>query len=238
MIGQALSATHVLMLVGVLFGAVAQSATGMGFSLVAAPVLILHLGPREGVAATVMLAALSSVVPLLRDGRHIRPLEVTRLLAPMLLCTPLLAAALRGVDTDVLAMTAGAGVVVAVGVLASGIRWSWLRRPSGAVATSGASAFLNVIGGVGGPPIGLYAANSDWEPATVRANLHGVFIVQNIATSLVLGMVFPDAFELLALALGTIVGMVLAPRIPTARLRVVVLGLSLVGGIALISRAL
>ncbi|MGV9838327.1 TSUP family transporter [Nocardia niigatensis] len=238
MIGHAVSATHVLMLGGVLFGAVAQSATGMGFSLVAAPLLVLHLGPREGVAATVMLAALSSVAPLLRDGRHVRPLEVTRLLAPMLLCTPLIAAALHGIDTDLLAMTAGAGVIVAVGVLASGIRWSWLRRPWGAVATSGASAFLNVIGGVGGPPIGLYAANSDWEPATVRANLHSVFIVQNITTALILGIAVPDSLELLALVIGTVIGMALATRIPTARMRLVVLGISLLGGIALIGRAI
>ncbi|MGW3498911.1 TSUP family transporter [Streptomyces sp. NPDC001020] len=224
---------HLLALVGVLLGAVAQSATGMGFSLLAAPALVLYLGPRNGVAMTVALATLSSLLPFLRDGRQARAGEVLRLLVPTLLCTPLIALALRGVNTRWLAPAAGAGVVVAVCVLASGVRWEWLRRPGGAVAAGAASALLNVVGGVGGPPIGIYAANADWEPATTRGNLYALFTVQNIATALAVGIVLPGLSELAALALGTACGMLLAPRIPTKAVRAAVLALSLLGGVGL-----
>ncbi|MEV6162444.1 TSUP family transporter [Streptomyces sp. NPDC052052] len=228
---------HLLALAGVLFGAVAQSATGMGFSLLAAPALVLYLGPQQGVATTVVLATLSSALPFLRDGRHARPREVLRLLVPTLLCTPLIALALRGVDTRWLAPAAGAGVVVGVCVLASGVRWKWLRRPQGAVAAGAASALLNVVGGVGGPPIGLYAAHADWEPAVTRGNLHSFFIVQNCATALAVGIALPGPSELVALALGTACGMLLAPRVPTKTLRTAVLAVSLLGGIGLVGGA-
>ncbi|MFR9752045.1 TSUP family transporter [Nocardia sp. 004] len=234
MTGTVLSGAHVLALVGILFGAIAQSATGMGFSLVAAPLLVLYLGPRTGVAAVVVLAALSSVAPLLRDGRHARPSEVGRILVPMLLCTPVIAVLLRGIDTRPLAVIAGCGVIVSVGVLASGVRWHWLRHPVGAIATGGASALLNVVGGVGGPPVGLYAANAEWEPARARANLHCIFLLQNLVTAAILGIRFPGYTELAVLAAGTGLGMLLAPRVPAARLRQVVLGVSLLGGITLV----
>lgn len=228
---------HLLALAGVLLGAVAQSATRMGFSLLAAPALVLYLGPHQGVAATLALATLSSLLPLLRDGRHARPGEVVRLLVPTLLCTPLIALALRGVNTHWLAPAAGAGVVVAVGLLGSGVRWDWLRRPAGALAAGAASALLNVIGGVGGPPIGLYAANADWGPATTRGNLYGLFVVQNIVTALAVGVVLPGAAELAALVLGTAGGMLLGPRMPSKVLRNAVLAMSLLGGIGLLSGA-
>ncbi|MGB7820350.1 MAG: TSUP family transporter, partial [Ornithinibacter sp.] len=71
----------------VALGGLAQSATGMGFSLVAAPALILVVGPRDGVATVLALAVLASVLPLTRDWRNSRPREASRLLVPTLLLT-------------------------------------------------------------------------------------------------------------------------------------------------------
>ncbi|WP_403020907.1 TSUP family transporter [Salinibacterium sp. GXW1014] len=227
-----------LSLLGITVGAFVQAATGMGFSLVSAPLLIMHLGPREGVAAVVVLAALSSLLPLARDGRHGQPGAVARLLIPTLLCTPLIAWGLADVDTRWLALVAGLGVIVAVGILASGVRWKWLRHPLGAISTGATSALLNVVGGVGGPPIGIYAANAGWAAVTTRANMHSFFIVQNLATALVLGIVLPGLSQLAALAVGTVLGVWLAPRVSAPLLRWVVLGISLIGGVSLVVGAL
>jgi len=235
MIHELLTGTQLLALAGVALGAAIQASTGMGFSLAAAPVLILHLGPRDGVAVTLLLAVLASVVPLLRDGRHARAADVARLLVPTLLFTPPIALALRGVDTRWLALAAGTGIVVAVALLARGVRWRWLNRPSGAVATGAASALLNVVGGVGGPPIGIYAANSGWEPRTSRANLLFFFLVQNLVTALVLGIVLPGVPELAALALGTVCGTLFSSRIPAGVLRAALLGVSFAGGVGLLA---
>ena len=69
-----------LVLAAVAAGALAQAVTGMGFSLVAAPALVLALGPERGVPAVLLLAVLASLVPLTRDWRHVRVPDATRLL--------------------------------------------------------------------------------------------------------------------------------------------------------------
>lgn len=218
----------------VALGGLAQSSTGMGFSLVAAPALILTAGARDGVATVLVLAVLASVIPLTRDWRNSRPREATRLLVPTLLFTPLVAYLLRGVDTRWLALGAGTGVLVGVALLASGWRSPRLKHLPGTTATGLSSAILNVIGGVGGPPIGLYAANADWAPHHTRATLQSFFLVQNIVTVAVVGIVLPSWQQVLALVLGTGAGMLAAPRLPVWVSRAGVLGVSVVGGVALI----
>ncbi|MFD1828021.1 sulfite exporter TauE/SafE family protein [Mumia zhuanghuii] len=227
-----------LALLGILVGALAQAATGMGFSLVAAPFMVTALGPREGVAATVLLAVFASTVPLVRDRREVQPGAVTRMLLPTLVCTPLIAWAVRDVETRWLGLAGGVGVVIAVALLASGLRSRWLGTPQAAVLTGATSAALNVVGGVGGPPIGLYAANAGWEPQVMRANLTAFFLVQNLATALVLGVHLPGAPQLAVLGVGTAAGMLLASRLTPSRVRTGILALSLLGGLGLVGGAL
>ncbi|MGW6395096.1 TSUP family transporter [Streptomyces sp. NPDC055103] len=233
-----LTSPHLLALIGVFAGAVAQSATGMGFSLIAAPLMVVCLGPHEGVASTVVLAALASVLPLARDRRHTRVVDVIRLLVPTVVCTPLFAFAFRGMSTRWLAVIAGAGVLAAVALLASGVRSRWMSGRHGALAAGAGSALLNVVGGVGGPPIGLYAANAEWDAATTRGSLSAFFIVQNLVTALLLGFVAPGAEELSALVAGTACGVLIARRLPSALLRTAVLSVSTAGGLGLITGAL
>jgi uncharacterized membrane protein YfcA len=225
-----------LLVVGaVAVGAAAQAATGMGFSLVAAPALVAALGPRQGVGTVLLLAVLASLVPLSRDWRHARPHDALRLLVPTLACTPLVALALRSADTSRVAIAAGLGVLAGVALLASGVRWAWLRRRRGAVVAGLGSAVLNVVGGVGGPPIGLYAANADWGPRQTRGTLSVFFLVQNLVTAVVVGLTLPHWPTLVALVVGVTTGMVLAPRLPAAALRTTVLLVSAVGGLALVA---
>lgn len=223
-----------LAVLAVAVGGLAQASTGMGFSLVSAPALILASGARDGVATVLALAVLASVIPLTRDWRNSRPREATRLLIPTLMFTPVIAFLLRGVDTRWLALGAGIGVLVGVALLASGWRSHHLSRLPGTTVTGLSSATLNVVGGVGGPPIGLYAANADWEPHHTRATLQAFFLVQNIVTVAVVGFILPTWPMVLALVVGTALGMLLAPRLPVRVARAGVLGVSVAGGVALI----
>lgn len=218
----------------VLVGAFAQGVTGMGFSLVAAPVLVAVLGHAEGVATVLVLAAGSSVIPLAREGRHAQVRPVAGLLAVTLLATPLVALVLRDVDADLLALAGGAGVVLGVVLLATGLRSARLRRPEGVVATGLGSAALNVVGGVGGPPVGLWVANADWDPARTRGTLHVFLIVQNLATALVVGWVTPAWPLLAALVVGSLAGITVAPRMSVGAARGGILLVSALGGVALV----
>ncbi len=233
-----LPSPEVAALVAVAGGALAQSATGMGFSLVAAPALVALLGPRDGVATVLVLAVLASLVPLTRDWRFGRPRDLARVLVPTLLATPLVALALRGADTRWMALAAGAGVLAGVALLASGMSWEWLRRPAGAATAGVSSAVLAVVGGVGGPPVGLWAANAGWSPRSTRATLQTYLLLQNLVTVAVLGLVRPDWRLVLALVAGGVVGTLLAPRLPAGLARVGVLAASLVGGFALVANSL
>ncbi|BAJ33259.1 MULTISPECIES: TSUP family transporter [Kitasatospora] len=218
-------------------GAFAQATTGMGFSLVAAPALIAALGPHRGVPAVLLLAVLASLLPLSRDWRHARRRDTGRLLLPALLGAPLAGWLLGRLDTRILAVAAGCGVLAGCALLASGLRSAFLCRPAGAWVSGLGSAGLNVIGGVGGPPIGLYAANAGWAPREARATLHAFFLVQNTATAAVLGVTLPSWPTLAALAAGAAAGMALSPRLSPAATRTGVLAVSCAGALALIATA-
>ncbi|MFE6974255.1 sulfite exporter TauE/SafE family protein [Streptomyces sp. NPDC057682] len=222
----------------VALGAFAQASTGMGFSLVAAPVLIAAFGPHRGVPMVLVLAVGASLLPLSRDWRHARPRDAGRLLLPAVLGTPVAAWLLGAMDTRVLAAAAGCGVLVGVALLGRGVRSSFLNTPAGAWLTGLGSAGLNVIGGVGGPPVGLYAANAGWPARETRATLHTFFLVQNLVTAAVLGFALPPWPAVAALAAGAAAGMVSAPRLPATATRVGVLAVSCAGGLTLVGSAL
>ncbi|GAA3518562.1 TSUP family transporter [Nocardioides daeguensis] len=217
-------------LLAIAVGAVAQAATGMGFSLVAAPFLAAVMGPRDGVAVTILLAALSSVAPLWGNRAHVDPRAVGRLLVPTLAFTPLVAWAVHDVETRWLALGGGVGVIVATLLLASGLRSPWLRRREAVVAVGAASATLNVVGGVGGPPVGLYVANAGWEAQRARGTLQAFFGIQNLVTAVIVGVVLPDPAQLAALVAGTTAGLLLANRMGLATVRAGILAVSLFGG--------
>jgi uncharacterized membrane protein YfcA len=223
-----------LVVISIAAGAIAQAVTGMGFSLVSAPALLAYLGPREGVAVVVVLAAMSSVFPLSRQWRSVRLGSAGALLLPILVSTPAIAMALAGADTRLVAVAAGAAVVAGVVLLARGASWAWFRGLPGALAAGVASAVLNVVGGVGGPPIGMYAANTDWDPAQTRATLQFIFLVQNVVTALVVGFVAPTWWMIATLLVATVVGAFLMTRVPAATARLAVLGVAGLGGVSLV----
>jgi uncharacterized protein len=223
-----------LAVMGVAFGGLAQSVTGLGFALVAAPGLIAVLGPHQGVGVVVLLGTLASVLPLMGHLRRVRVRDTATLLVPTLLATPIVAALLAGMETATVAIAAGIAVIIGVVALWRGFTWDRLVSLPGAVGTGIASAALNVIGGVGGPPVGLYAANAGWDPPESRATLQAFFLVQGIVTVAVVGLTWPDPWMVVALVIGTLVGMRLAPRIPEGAARLAVLGVAAFGGVALI----
>ncbi len=224
----------VVAVAGVVLGGIAQSVTGLGFALVAAPALISLLGPSQGVGVVVLLGALAAVLPLVGQWRRVRVRDTATLLVPTLLATPIVAAVLKGMDTATVAIAAGVAVIIGVIALWRGLTWARLVSLPGAVGTGITSAALNVIGGVGGPPIGLYAANARWDPPESRASLQAFFLIQGIATVAVVGLTWPDPWMVGALVIGTVAGMWLAPRIPEPIARLAVLGVAAFGGVALI----
>lgn len=227
---------------GVAAGATAQAVTGFGFALVAAPALVAALGPTQGVSVVCVLGVLASVLPYAREARHTDWRAVALWWVPTLVISLLLGAALAGVDARLLSALSGVAVIVAVALLARGRTSVRLAGRRGAVLAGAVSGAMNLIGGVGGPPVALYAANAGWPIERVRPTLLAFFAVQNAVTVAVIGWVWPSAALVVALVvalvIGSVLGVALASRLDAAAVRTAVLGVAAAGGAALIAGAL
>ena len=141
---------------------------------------------------------------------------------------------LGDLDAGLLAAVAGLAVLVAVGLLAAGRSAPRATGVHGAVLAGAVSGAMNVVGGVGGPPVALYAANAGWSTARTRATLLAFFALQNVVTVAVLGWVSPPWTTVLAMLLGTVAGVWAARLLSAPVVRVAVLGTAAFGGVALV----
>lgn len=220
----------------------AQGVTGLGFSLVCAPILIAVLGPREGVRTALVLSTLLNVALLARTHRSVLVREGSLLLVPAVAATPLLAWASRRIDGRVLTIVAGVLTVASAAALLSGLRWR--RAASSAVAAVAAgivSAAMNVVGSIGGPALALYSVNAGWVPSRARPTLQVIFLTSNVVAAASLGL--PRSGEgwwalLGALVVGWLVGLRVARYVPEGAARVATLGVAAAGGLVAIARAL
>lgn len=219
----------------------AQGITGIGFSLVCAPILIAVLGPREGVRTALVLSTLLNVALLARTHRHVLVRDGSLLLVPAMATTPLLAWASRRVDGRLLTLVAGGLTVASAAALLTGLRWHRGRSPIAAVAAGVVSAAMNVVGSIGGPALALYTVNAGWPAVRARPTLQVIFLLSNVVAMLSLGL--PD-FDgtwtalLVALAAGWLVGLALARHVPEPAARFATLGVAAAGGLVAILRAL
>ncbi|HEX5204236.1 TSUP family transporter [Paractinoplanes rhizophilus] len=232
---------QVAVVVVVAVAAALQALSGIGFALVAGPLLILALGQADGVRLAVALSLLLNATILAGTFRHARWGDAARLFVPAaLLVWPaaLITGRLRG--GWVLAF-AGVAVLAGVALIVSGRRAHWVDRPAGAVAAGGASGVLNVLAGVSGPPVALLVAHRGWEPRVATATLQAYSLPLNAVTLTVLGPPTgrPAHFAgaILALLAGAAVAWPFAHRIGPGTVRAIALAMATVGALSLLARA-
>lgn len=217
----------------VVSGAGTQRVTGLGFALVSSPFLVLLLGPFQGVLLANALSLAANLVVLAQTWRAV---EVRRAL---LLAVPALAAVVPGawvagaLPAPVLSVLVGSLVLVALLVVLLVQRARVLRGHGGAVAAGGASGFMNVTAGVGGPAITLYAISTEWQHRPFVATVQLYFALLNAGSLLVKGwpQLAPSAWGVaaLALAMGILVGHRLSGVVSPERARAAVVVLALLG---------
>ena len=229
-------------LLAVLVGAAAQSVTGLGFSLVCAPLLVALLGPYEGVRLVMVLGVLLTVVLLVRLRRDVEPRRAALLLLPALVATPVVARLARGLPERPAAAVAGAVALTGTVLLAGGVRWRAARGRAGLVGAALLSATSNVLAGIGGPPVALWGENAGWGLAPQRATLQAYFLGLNAAAVPALGLPSVRPGVLLAcvgaLAAGVLLGKPLSGRTSERGARRATLALAGAGSTAVLVRAL
>ncbi|MGW2374157.1 TSUP family transporter [Kitasatospora sp. NPDC001683] len=220
----------------VLLGATVQRLAGIGFALVAAPVLVLLLGPNSGVTLANFAALAISAVGLAGSWRRVRPGAMLPLLVAAACAVPAGAWVAATVPTAELLVGIGLLVSAAALLVLRGVRAAALRGVGGAVVAGATSGLMNSAAGVGGPAMSLYAVNSGWtaQEFVPNAQLYGVVVnAFSLATKGLPELSVP-AWGLVtaALAVGAAAGRLLAARVPERRARMVVLGLALAGGLS------
>jgi uncharacterized protein len=231
-----------LICISLVAGVTAERAVGLGLSLVAAPLLTLAIGPVDAVRLLVLLALPINAGNTLLLRGSVRPSEVIRIAIPAVLLMPLFALAVHRAPKPVLTVLAGLACMGAALLIASGRNIPGLRGTGGAVAAGAASAALNAIAGLSGPPVALYAANAGWQRDRLRGNLQAYFLVLDLVAIPSLGLPHLTNASALDAAVsaivGFIVGGILARWVSERALRWAVLGASAAGGLTAIGYGL
>jgi uncharacterized membrane protein YfcA len=228
--------------VAVAAGATLQSATGFGFSLVAAPLVFAAVGPEEAVGLLTLLGAQVSLMTLLTEGR--RPQPATRE------CVLVLAAAapgavagvavLRALDVVALQIAVSVGVIATLAVrrLHTGHLPRWAGLPAGF-----ASGALTTSTTTSGPPLLVFLLGRRLTPQQMRDTLPVCFLGLSIIGALALWATgttaIPEAWQVAVLvpvvAAGQLLGRQLFARLASSgRYEPVVTGMllaSVLGGL-------
>jgi hypothetical protein len=156
-------------------GAALQSATGFGFSIVAAPLIFAVVDPEEAVGLLIVLGSLVNVLTLVSERRRPRPVVRE--------CVVLLAFALPGAVAGVAVLRAldpvALQVAVSVGVVATLLARKFARgrtTPSWAAPFAGlAAGALTTSTTTAGPPLIVYLLGR-LEPVQIRDTMPVCFL--------------------------------------------------------------
>ena len=166
--------------IGVAAGAALQSATGFGFSLMAAPLLFAAVGPLEAVGALTVVGTVVNVLTIATEGRRPRPSghELRVLVAWALPGALVGVAILRALSAQALQLALTAGIVLTLLV-----RWRAARRaePTHTPAWGGplagfAAGALTTSTTTSGPPLITYLLGRELEPSVLRDTVAVCFL--------------------------------------------------------------
>ena len=221
---------------GVMAGALTQRVTGVGFALVCAPLLVLIVGPFEGVVLSNLLGLTVSVIVFIAHWRDTEWRKGLLLAVPALIAIPFGAYVAKNVPPAPLMVIIGLLVIVALGAVLLSERARVLRGPGGAVVAGASSGFMNVTAGVGGPAIVLYAVSTAWEHRKFVATFQFYSIFTNTASLAAKGglpHVTPTALVLSfsALGVGLVGGEIISRHVDHELARRLAISLALGGAV-------
>ncbi|MDH6237710.1 sulfite exporter TauE/SafE family protein [Cryobacterium sp. CG_9.6] len=171
-----------LVLAAVFIGSSLQRITGMGFGLVAAPFMVLLLGPVEGVMLVNICAAVTASAILLRVRTHIDWHRYRGLVGFALLGILPGAFVLQFVSVAWLEICIGVLVAAALTVSIN-LKRATLRDSRRNRAVAGlASGFMNATAGVGGPAVSVYAIATLWPHRSFAATMQPYFLTLALAS--------------------------------------------------------
>jgi len=149
--------------------------SGFGPAMVFTPVASAIYGPTAAVPILFLIDALLSLPIVARSVRHCRWREVLPISAGAAVTIPLGVWVLVQTDPTLLRWILCLTILLAVGALASGWRYSAEPSVATALGAGGLSGFGGGFAGLYGPPIILFWLGGRSAAATIRANIFVYF---------------------------------------------------------------
>jgi uncharacterized membrane protein YfcA len=210
--------------------------SGLGFSLISVPFLVLLLGPYDGAT---LANALAICVALMTLATSRRMVDRRRAMA-------LVPAGLVGVVPGVVAtrllpaapLQVFIGGLLVVGLLLTVAAPRDVLRPTVAVNTGAglASGFMTATAAIGGPALAVYGHATGWEQASFAATVQISFASQSAVAIGLKGLPHLRADEVGLLALAVLAGLAIggwaSSRLSVVATRHFVIGLALLGATA------
>lgn len=223
----------------VLVGALTQRLTGVGFALVASPLLVLALGPIQGVVIANVFGVATALMVYVFNVRKVEYRKVLPILAAAAVAVIPGAFLARTLPAPILAIGSGTLIVLALALSVLARRIPRVDAWPGQIVAGGLSGFMNVIAGVGGPAITAYAVASRWDHARFAVTVQFYFVALGLISLFARGAT--PSISLLdwccaigALIVGLIGGHFLTRWVPVRAARSVCLALALAGGVGVI----
>lgn len=224
----------ITLLIAIFLGGMAQRATGMGLALVAAPFIVVALGPAAGVVVANLLGVVGSAMVYARV-RHAVDWRMLRLMLPAALVGVAAGTALAEVLPEAWAQVFIGALVLAALLVSSFAAFERLERtPKVTAVASAVSGATSALAGIGGPAMAVLRILTRWEHLSFTATLQPFFF--GISTVVVLARVsvnpgaWPDlgwgwlliAFAMATgIALGDVVARRLTARVLNASITIV-----------------
>lgn len=227
----------------VLVGAGAQRVTGLGFSLVSSPFMVLLLGPFNGVLVINVCGGITSLVVLTQVWRDVDWSRSSLLIVSSLPAVVAGAWLARSLPAPPLAIIVGVLILVALVAVVSSERARVLRGRTGGVIAGLGSGFLNVTVGAGGPAVAVYAFSIGWAQRRFAASAQLVFVALCIASLIAKGgnpsmAASGWALVMAGLLTGIFIGNHLAERVSAERAQLAVIVLAMAGAVLTIVKGL
>lgn len=166
-------------------GACMQRISGMGLGLVGGPVLMVYLGPVEGIMVVNVLAVLNAAATTLTVRSDIDWKKFAQISSVMVVGSVPAAYLISQIDSAPLMVIAGGALLVALAVVTWGKNFIPPLNGLGPTLSAGViGGFTNTLAGIAGPVITVYAQAARWPQNIYAATLQPIFMVGGLISVL------------------------------------------------------
>mgnify|MGYP000844282965 CR=1 FL=1 len=150
---------------------------GVGFALIATPLLLLIMDADAVVAFIAPLIFLQDIIILRQTWKQVPWRSAIFLAVSAMVVAPFAAILQTELDPDILQVAISLIIISAGVTLLSGVKFSIKNETGALIVAGGVSGALFPLAGISGPPVALFLVNQRWEMTTMRAVLSAFLVV-------------------------------------------------------------